>query len=371
MAASSAPPSAPPFIPPPRSPEYEAFVGASGESSLEAERHAAEDKLGKIEIVQQPADKDKGSVSDKKKPQQTQQPTAAGNASNKKSSKEKNRGCFQIPVLCILMTIVNTVMLAVSLGEQGGIEPMSINPMVGPSASILSGLGAKNDTLIRQGELWRLITPMFLHAGVIHWAINTVMLWVSIRVVELHIFGTWRTTVVYVLSGIAGNLASSVFLPDYLSVGASSSIFGCLGAAFAESLLTACCAPYSGLVDQPLLERKNVSQWRVQKRAARRSAWKRLCTMFWQIVLLVFIGLLPFVDNFAHLGGLLEGMFLGLAIAAGDIYREKYKRRKDASCYYICVEVIFSVVAVLCLLVGLVILFLPLNSPHEWCPFCR
>lgn len=45
--------------------------------------------------------------------------------------------------------------------------------MIGPYPTILNTFGAKNAALIvYHGEYWRLLTPVFLHAGVIHLLVN-------------------------------------------------------------------------------------------------------------------------------------------------------------------------------------------------------
>ena len=52
-------------------------------------------------------------------------------------------------------------------------EPLSINPMIGPSAETLLRLGAKDSYLIVvQSEIYRLASPMVLHAGLIHYFLN-------------------------------------------------------------------------------------------------------------------------------------------------------------------------------------------------------
>ena len=43
-------------------------------------------------------------------------------------------------------------------------------------------------------------------------------------------FGSWRIGALYLLSGIFGTMVSVIFLPDVLSVGASASVFGLIGA---------------------------------------------------------------------------------------------------------------------------------------------
>ncbi len=65
---------------------------------------------------------------------------------------------------------------------------------------------------------------MFLHVGLIHLAVNLWFQLAACMAIERAI-GTFRTMLVYLLSGIAGNLASAIFLPHMLSVGASGTKF--------------------------------------------------------------------------------------------------------------------------------------------------
>ena len=84
--------------------------------------------------------------------------------------------------------------------------------------------------LISEGEWWRLFTPMFLHAGIMHLLFNMFSLFLFGPELE-KIAGKARFITIYLLSGIFGNIAT-FFLqdPGYASVGASGAIFGILGA---------------------------------------------------------------------------------------------------------------------------------------------
>lgn len=100
-------------------------------------------------------------------------------------------------------------------------------PFIGDQIYI-SGMGV--NFLISEGEWWRLFTPMFLHAGIMHLLFNMFSLFLFGPELE-KIAGKARFITIYLLSGIFGNIAT-FFLqePGYASVGASGAIFGILGA---------------------------------------------------------------------------------------------------------------------------------------------
>ena len=88
--------------------------------------------------------------------------------------------------------------------------------------------GAKFNPLIMEGEYWRLITPVFLHGGLMHLAVNSYSIYAIGPTVE-KLYGPAKFFLIYIIAGIVGNVASFVFSPS-LSVGASGAIFGLLGA---------------------------------------------------------------------------------------------------------------------------------------------
>jgi rhomboid protease GluP len=89
-------------------------------------------------------------------------------------------------------------------------------------------IGLKDNALILGGELWRLLTPVFIHAGILHLGVNMYSLFALGPAVE-RFFGPPRFLAVYLLSGISGVVFSLAFSP-LPSVGASGAIFGLLGA---------------------------------------------------------------------------------------------------------------------------------------------
>jgi rhomboid protease GluP len=91
-----------------------------------------------------------------------------------------------------------------------------------------AALGLKVNELIIQGQLWRLVTPMFLHGGIVHIALNMYALLAFGPQLE-RFYGHGRYLALYLVSGFAGNVASFQFSLAP-SLGASTAIFGLLGA---------------------------------------------------------------------------------------------------------------------------------------------
>ena len=90
-----------------------------------------------------------------------------------------------------------------------------------------------NRNIIEKGELWRLFTPMFCHADIMHIFSNLVALLIFGTAVEDVYKSKIKYLIIYLVSGIIGNLFSLLILPlDTVSLGASGAIFGLMGAAF-------------------------------------------------------------------------------------------------------------------------------------------
>lgn len=152
------------------------------------------------------------------------------------------------------------------------------NPIEGSiDQRVLINFGAKVNSLIEAGEIWRLLSSTFIHIGIIHLAFNLYALWALGPLTE-ESFGHRRFLMIYIFSGLGGSIASFVFSP-VLSAGASGAIFGLLGALLYYSY----------------------------KRPA---LWKSGLGMNLVVVILINLGfgfVQPGIDNFAHLGGLITG----------------------------------------------------------------
>ena len=152
---------------------------------------------------------------------------------------------------------------------------------------ILVIYGARINEAILAGELWRFLTPALLHGSLPHIAFNMYAL-LSFGTSLERFLGHGRFFLLYVLGAFAGNVASFLFSPGY-SVGASTAIFGLLGA---EAVF--------------LIQNRKAFPGQF------RSAIGNI--IFIAAINLFVIGSLPGIDNWGHIGGLVGGvMFTSFA----------------------------------------------------------
>ncbi|WP_246013790.1 rhomboid family intramembrane serine protease [Companilactobacillus suantsaicola] len=114
-----------------------------------------------------------------------------------------------------------------------------LETLMGGSQNIntLMMLGAKTNNSIQIGQWWRLFTPIFLHIGIFHIFMNGFTLLYVGQILEPMV-GHWRFLVIYLLSGITGNLASFAFGDsNAISAGASTSLFGMFAAFLALAMI--------------------------------------------------------------------------------------------------------------------------------------
>jgi rhomboid protease GluP len=186
----------------------------------------------------------------------------------------------KIPVTYGLIILCVCVYVTAALGTRH----LSLD---GPS---LVRLGSNFGPYTTSGDWWRLLTSLFLHAGILHLAFNMWALASFGPVVE-RLYGSVSYALLYFVAGVAGSLASISLNPAINSVGASGAIFGLLGALIAAQLRSAASFPPSVL--RPL---------------------RRSSLIFTGYALLA--GLLSTgVDNAAHLGGVVTGFLLGLLLS--------------------------------------------------------
>ncbi len=171
-----------------------------------------------------------------------------------------------------------------------------------PTGEQLLRWGANNPTLVvLYGEWWRVVTAMFVHAGMIHLLSNMWCLW-NLGLLGEPLLGPAGVLVAYVLTGAAGNLLSIgvnlAFRTDSVGAGASGAVFGLAGVLIV-------------LLKSPQLEKRLPA--------------KELRSL--RLVVILFAGIsltLGFaqnafttgvtIDNMAHLGGFLGGLLFALPL---------------------------------------------------------
>jgi membrane associated rhomboid family serine protease len=99
-----------------------------------------------------------------------------------------------------------------------------------PSGKLLFDLGAMQPIAVAGGQFWRLFTAMFLHAGLLHVALNAYFFFLFGRMVESVYGKTWML-LIYLVGGFLASVASYAFGPvTTLAVGASGAIAAVFGA---------------------------------------------------------------------------------------------------------------------------------------------
>jgi rhomboid protease GluP len=156
------------------------------------------------------------------------------------------------------------------------------------NVSTLLSFGAMYRPLFTAGEYWRLVTPLFLHIGLLHLVFNMYALLILGSVVE-HLYGSTRYVYLYLISGIGGAVGSVLF-STAVSAGASGAIFGVAGVALIAGY-----------------------RYRDQIPSNFRSMVGRGIVPF-VLFNLVYGALNRGIDNYAHLGGLITGAVLALLI---------------------------------------------------------
>lgn len=151
--------------------------------------------------------------------------------------------------------------------------------------------GANFGPATQDGQWWRLFTALFIHFGVVHLVLNMWALWDVGRLVE-QLYGRWRFAVLYVVSGLLGNLVSLVLHGnEAVSGGASGAIFSLYGA----------------LLVLLWRERRNVEPGEFR--------WLFGGAVLFSSLMLGVGFFVQGIDNAAHGGGLLAGALLGLVLA--------------------------------------------------------
>lgn len=191
---------------------------------------------------------------------------------------------FLVTVLDLVYFVTTLVVAQVKFGHAF----VSSNTMVGPEAAVFLYLGAKYTPDILDGQVYRLLLPVFMHGGLIHLLFN-LFFQCNLGFRYEKAWGVGRLATLYLVAGIGGNLLSAIQSPHSISVGASGALFGLLGGQVAYLFFNWSEIPSAGMA---------------------------LCSVVFIIIINLLLGFSGVVDTWAHLGGLLSGLAVGLSFPA-------------------------------------------------------
>ncbi|KAL9245512.1 hypothetical protein vseg_019156 [Gypsophila vaccaria] len=163
-------------------------------------------------------------------------------------------------------------------------QPLSENPLLGPSPSVLDHMGAVQRTVLANSHgMWRVVSSPLLHAGAFHLIIGlSSVIFIGINIEQK--YGPLRTAIIYLLSAFVGSLMAAIFVQSSPEVCSSGALFGLIGASF------------SGLLRDWKMYTKKVLA---------------VTELLFVFIINFALGLLPFVNNFSNAAGFISGFLLG------------------------------------------------------------
>jgi rhomboid protease GluP len=188
-----------------------------------------------------------------------------------------------ITVACVALYVLSLVIdPAAALNPRGPLDIFS------PSPRAVEMLGATGSIRWARGDWWTLVTAIYLHGSVLHILFN--VLWIrQLGPAVEELYGPARFFTIFTVSGVVGFVVSN-FLGIPLTVGASGSIFGLLGAMVAFG----------------------------RRRGGAFGAMVLRQYGQWALLLFVLGFFMSGVNNLAHAGGFLGGLAAGLVLSLAE-----------------------------------------------------
>lgn len=179
----------------------------------------------------------------------------------------------------------------VSYAIIGATAAVSLTTFFTPSGDLLIDLLALVKPAVAEGEYWRLLTVTLVHGGLLHLLMNMYALWIVGPLAEA-LYGHVTFLAIYLITALGGSIASYLFFANP-SVGASGGVFGLFGLVFAATYF-----------HKPALGRQ-----------ARALTSQIGVLIVINLVIGFGVGGFARIDNAAHIGGLLTGVWLGFVIS--------------------------------------------------------
>ncbi|MDD6795108.1 MAG: rhomboid family intramembrane serine protease [Clostridiaceae bacterium] len=187
---------------------------------------------------------------------------------------KKSKRILKNKLVTIILITINVIVFLISA--------IIANNIVDIDGLTLLHLGAKYGPLIKNGQIWRLLTCTFLHGGLMHIACNMYSLYIIGPQIQMT-YGKIKYIILYFICGISSSLLSYIVSPNTISVGASGAIFGLMGA----------------LLMYAIINRDKLNKGVVSN-------------LFVVIVINLWIGTtVSNIDNLGHIGGLISGLIIG------------------------------------------------------------
>ncbi|XP_030840158.1 inactive rhomboid protein 1 isoform X3 [Strongylocentrotus purpuratus] len=184
-------------------------------------------------------------------------------------------------------------------------------------------------------QIYRLWLSLFLHAGIFHCVLSFIMHMTILRDLE-KLAGWFRIAIIYIFSGIGGNLTSAILIPYRAEVGPAGAQFGLLACLVVEVF----------------------QNWQIL-----RNPCKALLKLLAIIMVLFALGLLPWIDNFAHLGGFICGIFLSFIFLPYICFGEFDRNRKRIQ-MVVCIVLLVGFFTL-----GFVLFYIRPITECSWCQY--
>ena len=200
----------------------------------------------------------------------------------------------KVAVVCIIVSALQLAILLIQL-ILCGVATVEVNPLIGPYPDAFSEWGGKNVYLMLvEKQYFRIITPIFLHVGVLHLLINVFCQLETCAFFERE-WGSFRWTILYLISGVGAVATSSVASPNDISVCSSGALMGMFGAKLAQIIGWNCFT----LRSQLYYESVHLDQ---------------LSGVMCSATLVSILSFFTYIDWSSHMGGLAAGFLGGMFI---------------------------------------------------------